>query len=97
MPDHVHLVIRKHRDTAEQMIECLQNESRLHLMSHNTVPPDHPVWTKGGWRVFLNTPEEVWARIRYVECNPIKEGLLRQDWPFVVPYDNWPFHKGQRS
>jgi hypothetical protein len=54
---------------------------------------DHPVWTKNGWKVFLDTPDEVRQRIGYVRGNPLKEGLPRQEWPFVVPYDDWPFHK----
>ena len=33
MPDHVHVLIRKHRDKAEQMIEILQEASRLRLSS----------------------------------------------------------------
>jgi hypothetical protein len=79
------------------MIEHFQTESRRHLLSLELVPIYHPVWTKGGWKVFLDTPEEVWARIRYVDSNPIKERLSKQDWPFVVAYDNWPFHKKNRS
>jgi REP element-mobilizing transposase RayT len=97
MPDHVHLVIRKHLDDAESMIDNLQAESRSLLIEKGIVPHEHPVWTNGGWKVFLDTPEEVWPRIRYVEGNPKKEGLAKQSWPFVVPYDNWPFHKRQRS
>jgi REP element-mobilizing transposase RayT len=97
MPDHVHLVIRKHRDCAEDMIDYFQQESRAALLANGIVITDHPVWTKGGWKVFLDTPEEVWSRIRYVESNPPKEGLPTQSWPFVVPYDNWPFHKATRS
>jgi REP element-mobilizing transposase RayT len=31
MPEHVHLIIRKHRDRAEQMIEKLQMLSRERL------------------------------------------------------------------
>jgi REP element-mobilizing transposase RayT len=93
MPDHVHLVIRKHRDAAEQMIGNLQGASRTWLSKRGLVPKEHPVWTKGGWKVFLNAPDEVWPRIRYVERNPGKEGLPKQTWPFVVPYDNWPMHK----
>jgi REP-associated tyrosine transposase len=93
MPDHVHLVIRKHRDSAEQIIGNLQGMSRAWLLKCDLAPEEHPVWTKNGWRVFLSTPAEVWSRIRYIENNPEKEGLSRQAWPFVVPYDNWPFHK----
>jgi REP element-mobilizing transposase RayT len=92
MPDHIHLVIRKHRDSAEKMIEHLQAESRLFLQSHGIVPMDHPVWTLHGWRVFLDSPATVWGRIRYVDGNPLKEGLPQQSWPLVIPYDNWPFH-----
>jgi hypothetical protein len=43
--------------------------------------------------VFLNTPAEVRSRIAYVERNPVKDGLPPQKWPFVVEYNNWPFHK----
>ncbi len=31
MPDHVHILIRKHKHTAEEMIENLQESSRLRL------------------------------------------------------------------
>jgi REP element-mobilizing transposase RayT len=97
MPDHAHLVIRKHKHDAEAMIDNLQSESKTLLIERGAVPNEHPVWTKGGWKVFLDTPEEVWPRIRYVEGNPMKEGLPKQSWPFVVPYDNWPLHKRRQS
>jgi REP element-mobilizing transposase RayT len=97
LPDHVHLVIRKHRDMAEQMIENLQDASRLCLHSSGFIPANHPAWTKGDWKVFLDTPEGVWSRIRYVEGNPLTEGLPKQSWAFVVPYDNWALHKKTRS
>jgi REP element-mobilizing transposase RayT len=93
MPDHVHVVIRKHRHRGEDMIDRFQETSRSRLASEGIFPPAHPVWTKNGWKVFLASPSEVRQRIRYVENNPAKEGLPRQHWPFVVPYDDWPFHK----
>jgi REP element-mobilizing transposase RayT len=93
MPDHVHLVIRKHKDSAEEMIKKLQDDSRSRIVESKFVPPDHPIWTKNGRKVFLNTPNEVRQRIGYVERNPLKDGLPRQVWPFVTAYDNWPFHK----
>jgi REP element-mobilizing transposase RayT len=92
MPDHSHLVIRKHRDSAEQMIENFQNDSRAYLQKNGVVPAEHPVWTLKGWHVFLDSPEDVRRCIRYVEGNPMKEELSRQEWPFVTVYDNWPFH-----
>ena len=59
MPDHVHLVIRQHRDDAESMIDIFQRESRAWLIERQIVLDDHPVWTKGGWKVFLDAPPEV--------------------------------------
>lgn len=93
LPDHVHVVIRKHKHRAEAMIDNLQSTSRLRLSTGGTVPANHPVWTLGGWKTFLNTPDAVKSVIRYVENNPSKSGLAPQRWPFVKPYDNWPFHK----
>jgi hypothetical protein len=86
MPDHVHLVIRKHRDQAETMIERLQEATRAGLNRKRWVPADHPVWTEGGWKVFLDSPEAVRGRIAYVEGNPAKSGLAPQVWDCVGRY-----------
>ena len=43
MPDHVHVLIRKHKHQAEQMIEVLQSASRLRLSTLGLRTPDHPV------------------------------------------------------
>ncbi len=95
MPDHVHLLIRKHKHQAEQMIEKLQNASRLRLHFTGHRPADHPVWTGGGgWKVFLDRPESVRRTIAYIEKNPLSAGLPKQQWSFVKVYDNWPLHPG---
>jgi REP element-mobilizing transposase RayT len=93
LPDHVHIVIRKHRDRAEEMIARLQEASRLRLCSARLVPSEHPVWTGGGWKSFLDSPTAVTAAARYVEKNPLKAGLGTQNWTFVQPYDGWNFGK----
>ena len=93
LSDHLHLVIRKHRDRAEAMIENLQHATRLRLSGARHIPHDHPCWTEGGWRGFLDTPSAVRSVIHYVEENPAKAGLPPQHWPFVAAYDGWPFHK----
>jgi REP element-mobilizing transposase RayT len=95
LPDHVHLVIRAHRDKAETMICELQRSSRLALYDAGTVAFDHPVWTERGWKVFLYTPDEIRTRIQYVEQNPIKDGRPAQHWPFVTKYDGWPYHQAR--
>jgi len=94
MPDHVHILIRKHKHHAEDMIENLQESSRVQVRSIGLRTPDHPVWTEGGWKVFLDRPDDVRRTIRYIEENPVKWGLPRQHWPLVVLYDGWPLHPG---
>jgi REP element-mobilizing transposase RayT len=94
MPDHVHLVIRKHRDQAEDMIEKIQAVSRQRFLERQLAQPDHPVWTLGGWKDFLHTPDDIRRAIRYVENYPVKIGLPQQHWPFVKEYDGWPLHPG---
>jgi len=96
MPDHVHVLIRKHRDPAEQMIVNLQQASRSRLREtapwHQT--PDHPVWGGPGWKVFLDHPDDVHRTITYIERNPLPLRQTVQRWPFVTRYDNWPLHPG---
>lgn len=96
MPDHVHLVIRKHRYLGEEMIAHFQRQSRVAPSLVDQSMMEHPVWTKGGWDRFLDSPAAIRSRIRYVENNPEQAGLPRQLWPFVVEYDGWPHHRRPR-
>ncbi len=94
MPDHVHILIRKHKHLAEQMMEKLKEASRSRLIASGHRAIDHPTWTAGtGWKVFLETPDEIRRTIRYIERNPLPLGLPVQQWSFVRPYDGWPLHK----
>ena len=94
MPDHVHLLIRKHKHTSEQMVEILQAESRKRILEFDRFDTNHPVWTNGSWRDFVDHPNRVRGLIRYIEQNPIKENLPVQKWAFVKEYDGWPLHPG---
>jgi REP element-mobilizing transposase RayT len=95
MPDHVHILIRKHKDSAEEMMKTLKNASRLRVCAAGLRDGDHPTWTGGnGWSVFLDHPQEIRRTIPYIEQNPEKIGLPKQIWPFVKTYDNWPLHEG---
>ncbi|MCY2925712.1 MAG: hypothetical protein NT031_09765 [Planctomycetota bacterium] len=97
MGDHVHLLIRKHRDRAEEMIDRFQSVSRLRLRDLGLRPCDHPIWGGPGWKVFLDHPDEIPRTIRYIEDNPVKQGLPRQTWEFVKAYDGWPLHEGHSA
>lgn len=94
VPDHVHLLIRKHKHKAEQMIANFQSAGRLRLRELHLCKPDHLVWGGPGWKVFLDHPDDVHRTIRYIEDNPKKMRLPPQKWDFVTPYDNWPLHPG---
>jgi REP element-mobilizing transposase RayT len=93
MPDHVHLLIRKHKHLAEHMIENLQDASREAVLSVGLRQPDHPVWGGPGWKVFLDSPDDIRRTVRYVEDNPVKARSPRQVYPFVLPYDGWPLRR----
>ncbi len=94
MPDHVHLLIRKHKHTAEEMIENFQRASRAHLAEAQYRTTDHPVWGGPGWKVFLDHPDELRRTITYIEKNPLPLRLPKRVWPFVKEYDGWPLHPG---
>lgn len=95
MPDHVHILIRKHKDSVEVMAEKLKGRSRLHVDAAGLRDGRHPTWTGGdGWSVFLDHPKEIRRTIPYIERNPEKAGLPKQTWPFVKEYDGWPLHPG---
>jgi len=95
LPDHVHVVAARHRLDGDALIECLKragtramNEAGLHpLAAFARKSGKHRCpWGAHGWKVFLDTREEMVGRIRYVERNPEKAGLPRQRWSCVVPY-----------
>jgi REP element-mobilizing transposase RayT len=87
MPDHVHLLIRRHTDRAETMLETLQKESKAKLIKAGLRPVNHPVWGGKGWKVFLDSPERIVATAEYIRRNPLKWGLPEQKWWFVTKYE----------
>jgi REP element-mobilizing transposase RayT len=87
MPDHVHLLVRKHKDRAEDMIDIFKEDARSQLFYQGHVQGEHPIWASGsGWKVFLDHPDEVRRTIAYIEKNPTEIGLPLQTWPFVTRY-----------
>ncbi len=96
MPDHVHLVISRHRETVEGITGFLKRSATrrptdedLHPLSDfrssrgRTPSP----WVRGGWYVYLDTPERVIRAIEYVNGNPVKAGMKPQKWSFIQPYN----------
>lgn len=89
MPDHVHILIRRHRDKAEAMLKELQTRSRDGLIQAGSRPATHPVWGGPGWKRYLNSRSDIERVIAYIRNNPTKAGLPAQSWAFVKDYDGW--------
>jgi REP element-mobilizing transposase RayT len=94
MRDHVHLLIRKHKHEAEEMIAHLQRESHLALRAAGIFDLEHPIWGGPGWKVFLDCAEDIRRAVKYVEDNPLPFRMPVQRWDFVKEYDGWPLHPG---
>jgi REP element-mobilizing transposase RayT len=95
LPEHVHLVVERHRVQHRQILNQVKGESSKALGDENLHPfqdvflPNgkrHTPWTAKGWNVFLDTTADICRAIRYVEENPVREGLRSQTWSFVTPY-----------
>ncbi len=93
LPDHVHLVIGRSELTIENVVIQLKRYATNRLVEEgihpfqNLKPVDGPppkCWAQGCWKVFLDPPD-VERSIRYVEQNPVKDGLRPQKWKFVSP------------
>jgi REP element-mobilizing transposase RayT len=89
MPDHVHMLIRRHRDHGETMITYFRDASRADLIAAGKRPPEHPVWGGPGWNVFQETRDDMERTVRYVRDNPLKLHRPEQVWAFVRPYNGW--------
>ena len=86
LTNHAHLIIRKHRDRAEDMIFTLRKESTEWLRRLADLPNGHPVWSGDQFKKYLSTPNDIDRTIRYVENNPVKSGLSHQQFGFVNTY-----------
>jgi len=96
LPEHIHVLLGRHRYDAGQIATLLKGEATRHLNEENLHPfgriitrtGRHPKpFARGEWKVFLNTVDDVRRAIRYVEENPTHEGLPRQKWSFVHPFE----------
>ncbi len=95
MPDHVHLVVARHRLNMEQLVRQLKGAATKALEACGLRPNlDHrkeigdkpPVWSHGKWVGYLDCEPAIFDAIGYVERNPEKEGRPRQDWRFVTRF-----------
>ncbi|WP_425398372.1 hypothetical protein [Aeoliella sp.] len=93
LSNHMHMVLRAHRDNATEMWRQVADRARMDLREMADIADGHPVWSERPYAVFLYSEADVRSRIRYVERNPEKEGLEPQVYEFVKAYDGWPFRR----
>ncbi len=84
--NQAHIVVRTHRDRAAVIWSNLMVASRLALRGAHNIPKNHPIWSHRAYKVFLYSSEHVRRCIKYVNDNPGKERLPRQNWSFVQHY-----------
>ncbi|NOG55010.1 MAG: hypothetical protein HND57_11935 [Planctomycetes bacterium] len=92
VPDHIHLVLESGSYDPKRLVVQLKGgatralkQQGIHPLKqyadeHGTVPK---CFAKGQWVVYLD-PDDVGPAIRYVNNNPVKEGLPSQVWPFIA-------------
>ena len=93
LPDHVHLVVSQPRIGLPQLAVQLKGEATAQLIAEGLHPFAHlplrkgrppKCFARGQWKVYLDSEDDVYRAIAYVENNPLKEGLRRQRWSFVI-------------
>jgi REP element-mobilizing transposase RayT len=94
LPEHIHLVVARHRSRAETIAQQLKGAATRRLIEENVHPlaayqGDRPrppkAFARGQWKVFLDSDADIERSIRYVERNPEREHLAPQRWRFVTP------------
>jgi REP element-mobilizing transposase RayT len=95
LPEHVHLVIARHRYKIEQVANLLKGAATRALVAAESHPLESfaraeqrppNVWARGQWKVFLDDSTDIRRAIRYVEENPAKEGKPEQRWLCVSKF-----------
>ncbi|MGI9429167.1 MAG: transposase, partial [Bythopirellula sp.] len=92
LPQHVHLVLARHRLQVEQIVNLLKGaatsqliDEQIHPLANyqgtKTRPPK--AFARGLWKVFLDDQHDIQRSISYVQGNPMREGLPRQHWSYV--------------
>ena len=75
MPDHLHLVIIPGEKNVSEGMKSLKGFSAKEINS--LFHARGSIWQRGFFDYILDTEEKVISRIRYIEENPLRKGLVR--------------------
>ena len=84
--NHAHLVVPRHQHRHEVMWRTFAESAAVALRDSFGISERHRIWGNRPYSKFLYTPHDVETRIDYVNDNPEKEGLPRQQWYFITSY-----------
>lgn len=94
--DHAHLVVARRRYPIEQIANLLKGAATRQLVAERLHPLDDGAsanarsrpspWASKQWKCFLFDDHDMHRAVRYVERNPLKEGMRAQRWRFVQSY-----------
>ena len=83
------MCVRRHRDDPETIWGAFADVSRSALRDTDIAAHDHPIWSLRPYKVYLDTPDDVYRSVDYIWKNFEKERLARVKYPFVQDYDGW--------
>jgi REP element-mobilizing transposase RayT len=90
LPCHVHMVFARCNRKSESVIDKLKQHTHKRIITRGIQPVgctlEKSIWADGRWIVYLDKEQSIESAIAYVVNNPIEEGRLMQNWPFVVPF-----------
>jgi len=82
MPNHSHLVVGRIDRDIRRAIGHIKSEATRTLRARGHFRDRSP-WADHGWNVYLDSQEDVERAIRYVNDNPVRDGLPAQTWKCV--------------
>ena len=94
LPDHAHIVMPTHPRHIDVIVKHLKAKATRQLSLESLHPfVDDPradgtlpsPWARNHWSPFIDTPEYLRKAIDYVNNNPTRAGLKRQQWNCVTP------------
>lgn len=91
LSNHMHVLVRRHRLKGDQMHAMIREACVEKLRERRLVPRDHPVLSARACDVFKDDVLSVRTYVRYISDNFAKHHLPVETYPFVKPYDDWPF------
>ena len=91
LSNHMHVLVRRHRLKGDQMHALMRNACIQTLREQGLVPRDHPVLSARACDVFKDDVLSVRTCVSYINDNFPKHRLPVEIYPFVKPYDDWPF------